>query len=258
MVLELPHTRLGLPVGEGVLHRPVIGQKDQLLKKAEWIFGKPLEQLKTEGISPYILSPQRDTTQRIFALAAVTVLAPLIADTLIAASINHRRLAVINVAKEEKGVVTKFQTQVDNSQEIIARLIAETGENYTQLKQRGALKILSNPLDRLLRWLSLDELSQLYDVLNGDSTVVGPRRVAPDEYKKLDVYLGKRRADLYREYVNLRGYGIVSIGQVLDRGMNVEERLAWDVALIENDSFGVEARILSQVPYAVLFDRAAK
>lgn len=258
MALEIGNTRLPLSYsGQTREREEVIGLTDPVRKRAEWIFGKPLEELKRGRISPYLESPTKRRVEKAIAMVAVIALAPIIADTLIAASINHRRIALIDVGGE-KGPKIKFQTQANNAQKIIARIMEETGENYTQLKKRGALKRVSNWLDLLLRRFSLDELPQLFGVLSEYSTLIGPRLPAPDECDQLDSYIGEEGAEIYRRYVKKHGYGILSVGQVIDRGMNIEDRLELDVAYICNASSGVDARIASQLPRALLFDSGAR
>ncbi len=258
MVLETRNIAVPFPFGQESSDPLVAPDKsEQIRRRAEWIFGKSLDQLRSDGISPYLLSPEKRRFDKSFALAALITLAPIIADTLVVAAINHRRLALVNVARKG-GVTTKIQTQADGAQDEIAELIKKSGEDYTKLKQSGALKKYSNWLDLWIRRFSLDEAPQLYDLLNGDKTLVGPREPAPDEFEKLDEYLGPERAVVYRNYVQLCGYGIFSIAQVADRGMDIRDRLEYDVKLIQNSSFAVEARIISQVPRAIFFDRGAR
>lgn len=77
-------------------------------------------------------------------------------------------------------VTYKFRTMVENAEELKAELLP-----YNEM--RGpAFKIRRDPrvttLGRWLRRFSLDELPQLWSVLRGDMSLVGPRPPLPEEF----------------------------------------------------------------------------
>jgi len=99
-------------------------------------------------------------------------------------------------------------------------------------------------LGRVLRSLSLDELPQLWNVLRGDMSLVGPRplpvtyirRYTPSEYRRHTVRPG------------LTGWA-----QVNGRNdVGWEERFALDVAYIEHRSLLLDGRILARTVVALL------
>lgn len=97
----------------------------------------------------------------------------------------------------------------------------------------------SKRLDRFGRWVrstSLDELPQLWNVLKGDMSIVGPRPLLM-EYLPLYTQEQARRH-------NVRP-GLVGWAQVNGRNESSwEQRLALDVWYVDHQSFGLDMRIL--------------
>ncbi|HLY62257.1 MAG TPA: sugar transferase [Terriglobia bacterium] len=89
----------------------------------------------------------------------------------------------VRVGKKGKTFICyKFRTMVQNAELLKESLI--------HLNERSGIifKIAADPritrLGRVLRKFSLDELPQLWNVLKGDMSLVGPRPCVPSEYKK--------------------------------------------------------------------------
>lgn len=92
------------------------------------------------------------------------------------------------------------------------------------------------PLGRWLRKTSLDELPQLFNVLKGDMSLVGPRPL-------LIEYLPLYSAEQMQRH-NVRP-GITGWAQINGRNaVDWPERLQLDVWYVENQSFWLDLRIL--------------
>ena len=99
-------------------------------------------------------------------------------------------------------------------------------------------------LGRILRALSIDELPQLWNVLRGDMSLVGPRPLLPEYLPRYTVE--QRRRHLVRP-------GITGLTQV--RGRNAidwVEKLALDVWYVEHRSLRLDLWILWRTPRVVL------
>lgn len=97
---------------------------------------------------------------------------------------------------------------------------------------------------RILRSLSLDELPELYNILKGDMSFVGPR---PLLVRYLSLY-NERQAMRH----NVRP-GLTGLAQVNGRNLLTwEEKFEWDVKYVENISPWLDIKILFKTVLNVL------
>jgi len=106
------------------------------------------------------------------------------------------------------------------------------------------------PVGGALRKLSLDEIPQLWSVLKGDMSLVGPR---PERQHFIDEII--KVAPHYRHLHKVRP-GITSWGQVkFGYAENVDQmlrRLKYDILYIENMSLAVDLKILAYTALIML------
>ena len=115
-------------------------------------------------------------------------------------------------------------------------------------REGPCFKIENDPrMTRIGRWLrrySLDELPQLWNVLWGDMSLVGPRPHPVDDYQRYSVE-HLRRLDV--------SPGLTGLWQVMARSdPSFETNMALDLEYIENWSFGLDVGILLKTIPAVL------
>jgi len=102
----------------------------------------------------------------------------------------------------------------------------------------------TTPLGRILRRWSIDELPQLWNVLRGEMSIVGPRPPLPSEVERYDSKVRRRL---------LVKPGLTGLWQVSGRA-----RLPWDEAVrldlyyVENWSPSLDAVILAKTLVAVV------
>jgi exopolysaccharide biosynthesis polyprenyl glycosylphosphotransferase len=104
-------------------------------------------------------------------------------------------------------------------------------------------------IGRFIRHTSIDELPQLFNVVKGDISLVGPRALVPEELAKYS-----RRHTILSVRSGLTGLAQVS-GR---RDISFDERRKLDVYYVQNWSFWGDMVILVRTFWSVLFHRGAE
>jgi len=140
----------------------------------------------------------------------------------------------------------KFRTMIVNAEEIEKELrqknLNEMENVYFKLKHDFRI----TPLGRILRKFSLDELPQLYSVLKGDMSIIGPRPVRQLEKDELH--------DWHRRRFSIRP-GVTSPWVVKGKNKitDFDEIAKLDLDYIENWSLWLDFKIILQtIPIIVL------
>lgn len=146
----------------------------------------------------------------------------------------------------------KFRSMVVDSQERLAAHLAANPEAREEWERTRKLK--NDPrvtrVGRFLRATSLDELPQVFNVLRGEMSLVGPR---PVQQAELEGFYGAAAA----YYMSVRP-GITGLWQVSGRSeTSYAQRVALDVAYVAKASFWGDVRILLRTPVAVLSRKGA-
>ena len=110
---------------------------------------------------------------------------------------------------------------------------------------------------RVIRRTSLDELPQLFNVLEGTMSLVGPRPHAVDHNKLygglIDSYFARHRMK-----PGITGWAQVNgLRGETDTTAKMEARVKYDLEYIENWSVWFDLRILVKTVLVVLFQKAA-
>ena len=145
----------------------------------------------------------------------------------------------------------KFRSMVADSDGVLATLLmndpAAAAEWAATQKLRRDPRI--TPIGRFLRKTSLDELPQLFNVLRGEMSLVGPRPIVAAETR----FYGENIADYYAARP-----GITGLWQVSGRSdTTYERRVALDVSYVRNWSLRSDIIILIKTLPVVLLRRGA-
>lgn len=124
-------------------------------------------------------------------------------------------------------------------------LIKQYRENGDQVPKDPRISTLG----RFLRITSLDEIPQLWNVLKGDVSLVGPRALVPEE-----IGLAKNKHHIVSVKSGLTGLAVVS-GR---RDLSFEERRKLDVYYVQNWSFWFDLVILAKTFRIIINGRGAK
>lgn len=142
----------------------------------------------------------------------------------------------------------KFRTMRTGADKHLEKLMA-----YNLQKDAKKFKIKQDPrvtpAGYFLRRTSLDELPQLWTVLKGDMSLVGPRPPLPHEVATYNLE-ERRRLDITP--------GLTGIWQVSGRSeIPFEKQVQLDLQYIESQSFWLDIKILLKTIPAVIFGRGA-
>jgi exopolysaccharide biosynthesis polyprenyl glycosylphosphotransferase len=141
----------------------------------------------------------------------------------------------------------KFRTMVADAEARRAELSALNEADGPIFKIRRDPRITR--IGRFLRRSSLDELPQLWNVLRGEMSLVGPRPPLPAEVECYEPW-HRRRLEVTP--------GITGLWQVLGRSNTTfDEMVRLDIYYAENWSPGMDMRILLQTIPAVLLGKGA-
>jgi exopolysaccharide biosynthesis polyprenyl glycosylphosphotransferase len=219
------------------------------------------EGLSLVGLPPSQLSPSSRFVKRsldyLVALAMIVLLAPTFAIIAVAVALDsdgpilfrQRRLGT----NMRPFTVLKFRTMtVDTDQEEHRRYIASTLTHDAAPNTNGLYKLDRSAsvtrVGRFLRKTSLDELPQLFNVLAGEMSLVGPRPCLDYETEGFAEHHFERF---------LMPPGLTGLWQVTARARSTfGEALDMDVEYVRGWTFGLDVRLLLKTPFSLVRMRA--
>lgn len=159
----------------------------------------------------------------------------------------HRRIG--QNGKEFK--CYKFQTMIPNAQQALEEYLSKNPE--ARKEWEANFKLVNDPrvtkLGGFLRKTSLDEMPQLWNVIVGDMSLVGPRPIVAKEVE--------RYGENFKEYAMCKP-GITGIWQVNGRSdTTYEERVAMDTWYAYNRTNILDLKYLFQTIKVVLLGKGA-
>ncbi|MGZ8176949.1 sugar transferase [Williamsia sp. SKLECPSW1] len=191
------------------------------------------------------------TVDRLGAFAAVMLAAPVLLACAIAVKLDSpgpvfyraQRIGLNN----EPFLMWKFRSMVVDADARLAELQAQNEGAGLLFKMRDDPRVTR--VGKILRRYSLDELPQLFNVLGGSMSLVGPRPPLPSEVQRYSGPIARRM--LVRP-------GITGLWQVSGRSdLNWEESVRLDLSYVENWSIAQDVAILWRTVRTVVSSRGA-
>jgi exopolysaccharide production protein ExoY len=189
------------------------------------------------------------------ALAALVVLSPIF--VLIMALVKYSDGGSVFYGHRRIGYngstfrCLKFRTMAEDGDAVLQRYLEQNPAAYEEW--RATRKLQDDPrvtiVGTVLRKLSLDELPQLFNILRGEMSIVGPRPVVEDE---LELY---ESSAVY--YLQTRP-GLTGLWQVSGRNdVSYETRVAFDTHYVRNWSLASDLVIVARTIPAVCLSRGS-
>jgi lipopolysaccharide/colanic/teichoic acid biosynthesis glycosyltransferase len=138
----------------------------------------------------------------------------------------------------------KFRTMVVNADELKKDLWHYNERNGLTFKMKNDPRV--TPIGRILRKFSLDELPQLWSVLKGDMSLVGPRPVGPDEWEHFE--------DCQRRKLSVTP-GMICLWHVRGKPKEFRQWIKADLEYIDNWSLWLDIKLLFGAAWYMLSGR---
>jgi len=216
---------------------------------------EPLISQKQTHKSLTVAIPNRDICKRgfdiVFSLAVLVLFSPLY--LLLAVLIKLSSPGPVFFIQERVGQnyrpfrCIKFRTMVNNADEIMERLMLENPELRREYEDNFKLQNdpRVTPIGKFLRYTSLDEFPQFWNVLKGDMSVVGPRPLVAEELSKYGKYIDK--------VLTIRP-GITGLWQVSGRNnIPYERRVSMDVYYVNFRNWVLDLWVIIKTVGVILF-----
>ena len=197
----------------------------------------------------------RTSFKRIFDLVLGLLLLPFIAPALL--------LLIVLIKIESKGpaifkseriglggkgfYIFKLRTMCVNAEEKLAEVLRQNESLRCEWEENQKLK--NDPrvtrVGKIIRKLSLDELPQIFNILKGEMSFVGPRPIVQNEVARYGRHFGKYKSVLP---------GVTGLWQINGRNdTQYEERIALDVKYTHELNFNLDLKIIGKtIPVALL------
>lgn len=200
--------------------------------KTQSIFGSPLIEIPTDLMTPWEKITKR-FADILISFFGLLLLSPILGA--VALKVKRSSKGPVFFLQDRVGLngklfsIIKFRSMIENAENGTPRLSSENDERIT-------------PFGKTMRKYRIDELPQLWNVLKGDMSLVGPR---PE--RKFFIEQIIETAPQYQLLQRVKP-GITSLGMVkFGYASTLEEmhqRMRYDLLYIENISFLLDVKIL--------------
>lgn len=236
-----PHARHVLGIRTTAKHAEPVDAADRTLHGTYWF------DLRTRRPAAAVTKRVLDV---VVSLTLIVVFAPLMLLVMLAIKATSPGPAVfvqrrIGFRCGEFGMY-KFRTMVVAAESLQHQLARQAGSGFFKLRDDPRV----TRIGRLLRRFSLDELPQLFNVLEGTMSLVGPRPLLLSDLEKFPLRGQMRRFSVRP--------GITGLWQVSGRSLTTdEERMRLDREYVNHWSLWLDFTILMRTIGAVLTGRGA-
>ena len=220
-------------------------------KRIDTFFDSPLVCYDT-GPGQGLAITTKGFLDRFLAAIGLIMASPIMLAAAILVRLTSKGPAVF--AQERSGLngrkfkLYKFRTMVHNADELKRDLLKFNDVDGAAFKMKRDPRI--TPVGRLLRRTSIDELPQLFNILRGDMSLVGPRPPLAEEVARFELW--------QRRKLSMKP-GLTCLWQINGRSdVSFEQWMKLDLKYIDNWSLWEDAKILARTVPAVFKGTGAR
>ena len=235
-----------------------------LIPSLEWVYSLGVSTYDLEGIlglevRQNLLNRRERFLKRCIDLIMVTFGGLLISPLLLAIGVLIRLESPGKAIYKQERVglddrlfkIWKFRTMVSNADQVLQECL--DADPNLRAEWEATQKLKNDPrvtrVGKILRKLSLDELPQIWNVLIGEMSIVGPRPIVKEEVEHY--------RHVYTLYKLVRP-GVTGMWQVSGRNdCGYDQRVRYDEYYIRNWSIWLDIYIVIRTVYVVLSQRGA-
>jgi len=211
-------------------------------------------EIKYNLLNPWALRAKRVLDLGATVLGSALVLPILLVIALLICAESGRPVFYTDWRMGRNGVLfpcVKFRTMVPGAEDVLLLMLAEHANLRDEYAKYHKLRLdpRVTRLGHFLRRTSLDELPQLWNVLRGEMSLVGPRPYLPRESEKIR----EAKSEILRVPP-----GITGLWQVSGRNhTSFDDRVHMDVYYVRDWSVWLDIVLLARTVRALFIDRGA-
>lgn len=142
----------------------------------------------------------------------------------------------------------KFRSMVVNAEELKEKLAHQNEMSGPMFKMKDDPRVTK--VGKFIRRTSLDELPQLWNVLKGDMSLVGPRPSLPKEVKQFEKWMFKR--------LTVKP-GLTCYWQVSGRNnIDFEDWMKLDISYVEDRNLWIDIKLIFKTIFVLFGDKNAR
>ncbi|WP_139903722.1 sugar transferase [Clostridium thermarum] len=221
--------------------------------KMEEILSEELEAVSEESMEKsagyYVMKRIIDL---VLSIIGIVALSPLMILTAIAIKLDSKGPAIFSQNRVGKDgnlfKMYKFRSMVINAEELKDKLLDKNEMSGPMFKMKNDPRITR--IGKFIRKTSIDELPQLFNVIRGDMSLVGPRPNLPREVKEFNEYQKKKL---------LAKPGITCYWQIMGRSsIGFEEWMELDIKYIRDRSIWLDIKLIFRTFFVLFGDKNAR
>ena len=141
----------------------------------------------------------------------------------------------------------KFRSMVVNAEELKEKLAAQNEMSGPMFKMKDDPRVTK--VGKFIRKTSIDELPQLWNILKGDMSLVGPRPSLPKEVAQFDEWMYKR--------LEVKP-GLTCYWQVSGRNnIDFEDWMKLDIRYVEEKNLWIDIKLICKTVFVLFGDKNA-